>query len=419
MTNEHDKLAAAKLWLISDPAEGRQSAASPRGLPYLAHALYAQFPVPTRSVERLSCDEFWRLYVNPDWLASADVPEIGRELAHVTWHLLNDHTGRARSLNVDASTSAAWLLATDMTIGEMLRDEQSRPPGLPTPSEKGFTEGLAAEQYFAVETALPPGSRESEKKPEDDARPCECGSGADGLARPHELPPDVDLASVDVYQARAIRHHVAIEFKEHITTCGSHPAGAMRWINGVLEPTTPWEPILSAAVRRAISWASGRGDFTYSRPSRRGGSVPGVILPGQRRPLPRVSVVVDTSKSVDDELLSRALGEVEGVIKSLGMGEITVWSTDAEAVATTRVRNAADVKLAGGGGTDMRVGLAATEQERPRPDVVVVLTDGYTPWPEAPPAGASVVVGMLARAGYAAPPAAPDWAVQVDCILYQ
>ena len=43
---------------------------------------------------------------------------------------------------------------------------------------------------------------------------------------------------------------------------------------------------------------------------------------------------------------------------------------------------------------------------RPRPAVTVVLTDGYTPWPAAPPKGMRVVVGLL---GLRAPDA-PLWA---------
>jgi hypothetical protein len=43
---------------------------------------------------------------------------------------------------------------------------------------------------------------------------------------------------------------------------------------------------------------------------------------------------------------------------------------------------------------------------RPRPSVVIVLTDGYTPWPAAAPRAATVVVGLLGPV----PPEPPSWA---------
>ena len=55
----------------------------------------------------------------------------------------------------------------------------------------------------------------------------------------------------------------------------------------------------------------------------------------------------------------------------------------------------------GGGGTDLRVGLAALTRERV--DVVVVVTDGDTPWPETAPV--SPVIVVLVGAGTAVPPA--------------
>jgi hypothetical protein len=139
-----DKLAAAKLWLVSAPTGGA-AGDSPRDLPYLAHALYALVPVACADVPRISCDERWRAYVNPTWLAESDVPEIAREVGHVVWHLLSDHTGRARDQHVDATTSRFWTDASDATIAQLLRDGDLCPPELRGPDELGLPTHLSAE----------------------------------------------------------------------------------------------------------------------------------------------------------------------------------------------------------------------------------------------------------------------------------
>jgi predicted metal-dependent peptidase len=46
----------------------------------------------------------------------------------------------------------------------------------------------------------------------------------------------------------------------------------------------------------------------------------------------------------------------------------------------------------GGGGTDMRVGVRYVEQELSQVDCMVLLTDGYTPWPESRPEIPLIVV---------------------------
>jgi predicted metal-dependent peptidase len=84
-----------------------------------------------------------------------------------------------------------------------------------------------------------------------------------------------------------------------------------------------------------------------------------------------------------------------------------VLSCDATAHAAQRVVDARQVRLVGGGGTDLRVGLAAALELRPAPDLVVVLTDGFTPWPAARPR-VPVVVGLMDPAG-----AVPEWATAV------
>jgi hypothetical protein len=42
--------------------------------------------------------------------------------------------------------------------------------------------------------------------------------------------------------------------------------------------------------------------------------------------------------------------------------------------------------------------------------VVIVLTDGFTPWPEEPPHGIRVIVGLLTEGPRARAWSPPDWA---------
>src|SRR5262249_11557916 len=175
------------------------------------------------------------------------------------------------------------------------------------------------------------------------------------------------------------------------------------------EPTIPWRRLLGSAVRRAIAHAAGCHDYSYHRPGRR--HIPRVVTPAMRRPLVTVAIVVDTSGSMGQAELDAALAEVTGVIRAAGIGHrgLLVLACDPSLGASTRVRRVEEVQLVGGGGTDLRVGIDTAERATPRPDVIVVLTDGYTPWPDRPTRGRLVV----ALIGQAAPSTVPDWATAV------
>jgi predicted metal-dependent peptidase len=91
---------------------------------------------------------------------------------------------------------------------------------------------------------------------------------------------------------------------------------------------------------------------------------------------------VDTSGSISDEELSMFLAEIKGILKAV-VSEVTVLSCDSvvhEKAKINRITQLKD-KLVGGGGTNMAVGIQEALKEG---DIVVVFTDGETPWPEEP-----------------------------------
>lgn len=391
MTGAADRISAAKLWLTA-PTGGN--------VPYLSAALWAMPTIVTSDVPTIRADEQWRVYVNPDWVV--EIPELAGHLSHLIWHLLRDHAGRARTMGVGKHESWTWSVAGDLTVSQTLSAAGHCSVDLPTPDERRLPSGLAVEEYFAMLDRLPASSSS-----DGEGELSLCGSAADGLPRSYELP----CEGIPQLQGDEMRRQIAIAFTQHMKGRGTDPGEWSRWVEQILEPKVPWQQVLSSSVRRAVAWTHGNTHSTYSRLSRRRPA--GVVLPGTRRPMPFVAIVVDTSGSMDDGLLAQALGEVDGVLQSLGsaVGQVQVYSCDAEVYAMGRVTKARDLKLVGGGGTDLRVGIEAAVAGRPRPDIVIVLTDGETPWPAAPPAGCTVVAVRITRSGAIA---TPDWVLAID-----
>jgi predicted metal-dependent peptidase len=200
---------------------------------------------------------------------------------------------------------------------------------------------------------------------------------------------------------------------------GRLSAGWRRWAEDLLEPKVDWRRVLAAEIRKGLSTVSGRVDYTYRRPSRRASASPDVVLPALERPVPEVVVLCDTSGSMGEEELATVLVEVDGLLKGVGLARnrVRVMAVDAAVQTVQQVTSARQINLVGGGGTDMGAGLVAAARLRPRPSVVVVLTDGMTPWPLEAPKGMQVVVGLIGnRARGGRPWAAPQWArvVPVD-----
>ena len=379
-----EKLQAARVWLT-------------RGFPYLAVALHSVVLRSAPGYGTFGVDRHWRLYVDPACVDAWTVEQVGSVLVHEVWHLLRAHADRCERSGA-ADRPRAWNIAADAEINDDLVTAGLPLPGMPVlPKMLGLPDGLLAEEYFSA------------LRVEVDV---DCGSGADARAREHEDgAPSAQAPGLTQVQGDLVRIAVAKELRDTARTAGNLPAGWARWAEGVLSPKVDWRPVLAATVRRGLAAAAGQVDYTYARPSRRATTAPGLVLPALRRPVPTVAVVVDTSGSVDDEMLGQALAEVDGALQAGGVRRngVTVLSCDAGVGAAQRVRSAAQVQLVGGGGTDLRVGIAVALGLRPTPDVIVVLTDGFTPWPDGPPRGARLVVALLdARA-----PEPPAWATTV------
>src|SRR5208283_2487308 len=155
----------------------------------------------------------------------------------------------------------------------------------------------------------------------------------------------------------------------------------------------------------AVGCTSGFGDFTYRKLNRRQ-PAGGALLPAHVKPIPRVTVIADTSGSMRPEDLALALGVIQSALRSLPDPRgLRVLAGDTAVACAKNVFRPEQVELSGGGGTDMSALIVAATEERPAPKAILVVTDGYTGWPDEPVAPRVVV--CLTRASQAA--SAPKW----------
>lgn len=390
--------------------------------PYLAAAVWSMVPVESPGLGTMATDRWGRLYYDPEAVDRWTPEERAAVLYHEVCHLLRSHASRFEG--ADHQTANA---ATDAEINDDLTTEDvPLPSGAVTPSSLSLPPNLTAEEYYDMlrnrpqpPTPTPNGGGGDGTGETPSPAAGNCGSAADGRQRRWEAgppsskgadgtetPEGMGPAELDV-----VRRKVASEVRA-AKGRGTVPASLARWAEDVLTPKVDWRRQLRAAVRATIAYAAGREDYTYGRPNRRQSAYP-AVLPSLRAYRPRVSVVVDTSGSMGEAELAQAVAEVGGVLRTIGT-PVEVLSVDAAVKGRSRVTDARQVRLSGGGGTDMRVGIEAALQATPRPDVVVVLTDGETPWPERPPDRVRVVAGILWSGDDA--PSTPEWvrAVRIE-----
>lgn len=258
-----------------------------------------------------------------------------------------------------------------------------------------------------------------------------CGSGSGGQPGWGELDGEDDMGGQAPAASAAeqinVRVRTVADIREHIKSRGSVPAGLVQMIELVLQPTkTPWERLLRSTVRRALARRMGHFDQDRTRRNRRrmndqlvdvatGASRGRVIVPGYYQPLPKVMFMRDTSGSVSSKELAEISNEIVTVSRKMGLrgDDLIVCDLDTEVHQRTSYRRFQDLaKVAGRGGTDMRKAIEYAESSPQVPSVLVVATDGETPWPTQAP-NFPVVIALTQEPTYFT---APEWArvVRID-----
>lgn len=272
------------------------------------------------------------LYINPGFWGRMSFIARVELLKHEVGHLIFDHLNRRGERH-----TARWNIAADLVLNQHLPTLCKEVPECCYPEKFNLPRGLTADEYY-------------ERLPEDAAHD---GDSHDGWAKHN---PQAVLNKAKKAAGRAP---------------GNVPPEIRDAIAAMEKSLVNWRSVLRRFADDAITTSF---EATRSRPNRRYG----IARLGLRRERSTtLAVCVDTSGSMDSELLKQVFAEVDAIHKA--GADITVIEADCSVGNTYKWTGKMPATISGGGGTDYSPALKAAQNLGV--DGIIYIGDMHAPQP--------------------------------------
>lgn len=213
----------------------------------------------------------------------------------------------------------------------------------------------------------------------------------------HKAETEDDDLMRDVWVKRFEDACEAITIRDPSNSRGLMPAFAERLLKELRKPQTDWRSILNDFIQEEIT------DYSFSPPDRRFDGSP-FFLPDfneKEDMVEDVLFMIDTSGSMSDEMITAAYSEIKGAIEQFN-GKLRGWLGFFDAAVIepqpfASIEEFEVIRMAGGGGTDFQIifeYVIQHMQEKP-PISIIILTDGYAPFPKEKLTGGIPVLWLL------------------------
>ena len=333
--------------------------------PFFASLLMRRDLVERTDIKALAIDHKGNVYFNPTYVEGMEVPNIVFGLAHEVMHMVFNHAARRGARDEKRWNRAADAVVNETLIadnvGEFIQGEERYPNA----------NNMTTEEVYDL-------LKDDNGDGDGDGKGDSPGSQPQGgLGQ--------DLLNEGQSQSEAERSEQEARLKVDIAQAaqaakmaGKLPAGISRMVEAWLTVKTPWQQVLERFMVELVK----SNEYSWARPNRRfiGG---GLYLPGTSTEprMGEVTIVVDTSGSIDQEMLSFFGGHINTIIEQCVPERVRVIYCDAAVNHVdifTPDEYPVQMKAVGGGGTNLEQSWAYLEEEGITPDVAVVLTDMYT-----------------------------------------
>jgi predicted metal-dependent peptidase len=355
-----------------------------RKAPFFATlALYARFvsstELPTAATDGRD------VFYNPEFLGALPPEHLDAVLLHEVLHAALGHVTRRGQREPQQ-----WNVAADIVVnGILTKNGFELPEGALLDEE---LDRFSVEEVFALlqrqneKSELPTGGEDLLDAPPSDVEGHnesgkagkDAQGGKDGKSTPRAPRTEAERKALEEHWRRAVAEASAIG---RTTAAGALPLGIERAFDMADQPKLNWRAVL---WRFLTPTPTDFGGFDRRHLSR------GLYLETLESESLRIVVCVDTSGSIDNEMIAQLLAEVDAILRSYPGLECWLYYADADVYGPYRLEGGSNPPTPqGGGGTDFRpffTAAAELETEFGGAQVVgVYMTDGYGSFPEEAP----------------------------------
>lgn len=320
------------------------------------------------------------IFYDPRYMSTLSDDDQLFLLAHELCHIAFEH--KERGVGKDPTV---WMSATDAVINQMLKRDglEIISGGIDYPEAIDYS----AEEYYELllseklDIELIDGQLEGQETPSDshgESKQEDTGDNSDEDENEEsykELPLEEDRDDEDEDD-----EYTLIEEKE--SDAGNAVNRDIRTVEeiGASAPLIDWRVILPNTINYGVDWS-------YSNAILEDNIVRPVL---EELPIPETEIILDTSWSVDEDLLRNFLRECKNI---LTFSKMKAGCFDTVFYGFHDIRNEKDIDdmvFEGGGGTDFN---AAVNAFTLRVDNRIIFTDGQAPMPDKPMNAIWVVYG--------------------------
>ena len=384
----------------------------------LMHMIYAV----SEEIET-ACTDGVRITFGIDFLDSLSDSELDFVMMHEILHVVLQHCFRG-----DVEDPEAYNIAADIVVNSNIMLENGMKASSITLSKYGIAMHVApdgkegheytAEQVYAM---LPknlnkkgnnksPGSADGRAKKGNNKSPGSAvGRAKKEISKEQHQPVRVwddhsqwgkyeeDDTPRDVWVKRFEDAAEAIKIRDPSNARGLLPAFAERILKELKKSQTDWRTILNDFIQEEVV------DYSFAPPDRRFDDSP-FFLPdfnGKEDRVEDTLLMIDTSGSMSDDMIAAAYSEVKGAIDQFN-GKLKGWLGffDAAIIKPQPFSDENEFKIikpAGGGGTDFQIIFEYVfhHMSDKLPASIIILSDGYAPFPLEKLAGGIPVLWLL------------------------